>query len=476
MKTFFTSIVFSLLSLPMIFAQNNIEVSGGDNWIGYMNVFFLDGNYDFGSAWGVPDLKSTPNAGANTLTLQPNFNTYADNPTDPNWVNQTTGEGNKKLEALTFVEPGATFNGQDLTFSGTVQAYTLDDSYTVQYFIKALDPDNGYADALGGAKVFDLPTSGDFSVSATAAELAPGLLVQYGFSVAGRNANPANEAALGSVVITGEGSSSGSNNILCNASDNWGSFMNVFRANGDYWFGDPWSVADLKTTLDVGANNIILQPNFNTYAANSTDPEWVNQTTGEGAAIMEANTILEPGFTFNGQDLTFTGTVQAYTLDDAYTVKYFIKALDPDNGFADALGGSKVFDLPASGAFTVSATGAELAPGLVIQCGFSVTGRNANPANEAALGSVIIGPGTVSVNDLNNLEIAMSVFPNPTHETLFIKSDAQVQSYQIVTLLGQTVQRGNATKEIDVKNLAAGTYFLSVQAEEGNKVMKFIKN
>ena len=92
------------------------------------------------------------------------------------------------------------------------------------------------------------------------------------------------------------------------------------------------------------------------------------------------------------------------------------------------------------------------------------------------MGSVISGPGPVSVNDLNNLAIAMCVFPNPTHETLFIKSDAQVQSYQIVTLLGQTVQRGNATKEIDVTNLAAGTYFLSVQAEEGNKVMKFIKN
>jgi hypothetical protein len=476
MKTFITTILFCLFSLPLLVGQNNVEFSASANWISYMNVSRANGEFWFGDPWSVAALKTTISTGANTMTLQPNFNTYADNPTNPEWVDQTTGEGVAIMEASTFVEPGASFNGQDLTFSGTVQSYTIDDAYTVRFFIKALDPDAGYSDALGGTKVFELPTSGDFTVSATGAELAPGLLIQYGFSVTGRNANPANEAALGSVVITGEGSSSGSNNILCNASDSWGSFMNVFRANGDYWFGDVWSVADLKTTLDVSANNIILQPNFNTYAANSTDPEWVDQTTGEGVAIMEANTILEPGATFNGSDLTFSGTVDAYTLDDAYTVKFFIKALDPNNGFSDALGGSKVLDLPASGAFTVSATGAELAPGLVIQCGFSVTGRNANPANEAALGSVIIGPGTVSVNDLNNLAIAMSVFPNPTSETLFIKSDAQVQSYQIVTLLGQTVQRGNATKEIDVKNLAAGTYFLAVQAAEGNKVMKFIKN
>ena len=476
MKTFITSIVLCLFSLPLLVGQNNVEFSASDGWRSFMNVFRANGDYWFGDPWSVADLKTTISTGANTMTLQPNFNAYADNTTNPEWVDQTSGEGVATMEASTFVEPGASFNGVDLTFSGTVESYTIDDAYTVKFFIKALDPENGFVDALGGSKTFDLPTSGDFTVSATGAELAPGLLVQYGFSVTGVNASPANEAALGSVVITGEGTPSGSNNILCNASDNWSSFMNVFRANGDYWFGDPWSVADLKTTLDVGANNIILQPNFNTYAANSMDPEWVDQTTGEGVATMEANTILEPGATFNGSDLTFSGTVDSYTLDDAYAVKFFIKALDPNNGFTDALAGSKTLDLPTSGAFTVSATGAELAPGLVIQCGFSVTGRNANPANEAALGSVVIGPGTVSVNDLNNLEIAMSVFPNPTHETLFIKSDAQVQSYQIVTLLGQTVQRGNATKEIDVTNLAAGTYFLSVQAEEGNKVMKFIKN
>ncbi len=476
MKTFITTIVFCLLSLPLLVGQNNVEFSASANWISYMNVSRANGDFWFGDPWSVAALKTTISTGANTMTLQPNFNTYADNPTNPEWVNQTSGEGVATMEASTFVEPGASFNGVDLTFSGTVDAYTLDDAYVVKFFIKALDPNAGYADALGGTKVFDLPASGDFTVSATGAQLAPGLIVQYGFSVTGRNANPANEAALGSVVITGEGSSSGSNNVQCNASDSWGSFMNVFRANGDYWFGDAWSVADLKTTLNTGANNITLQPNFNAYADNGTNPEWVDQTTGEGVAIMEANTIVEPGATFNGVDLTFSGRVQANTLDDGYTAKYFIKALDPNNGYSDALGGTKVFDLPASGEFTVSATGAQLATGLIIQYGFSVTGRNANPANEAALGSVIIGPGTVSVNDLNNLEIAMSVFPNPTFETLFIKSDAQVQSYQIVTLLGQTVQRGNATKEIDVKNLAAGTYFLAVQAEEGNKVMKFIKN
>lgn len=266
------------------------------------------------------------------------------------------------------------------------------------------------------------------------------------------------------------------NNVEFSAGDNWIGYMNVFNLSGGYEFGSAWEVPALKSTLNTSNNTLTLQPNFNTYADNPGDEFWINLTTGEGNKNMEALTFVEPGATFNGQDLTFSGTVQGYTLSDDYDVKFFIKALDPNNGFADALGGGKVFPLPASGDFTVSATGAELAAGLVIQYGFSVTGRNANPANEAALGTVTIGVGPSSVNDLNTLELAMSVFPNPTVETLFIKSDAQVESYQVSTLLGQTVMSGKATKEIDVKNLAAGTYFLTVYAAEGNKVMKFVKN
>ena len=49
-----------------------------------------------------------------------------------------------------------------------------------------------------------LPASGDFTVTVAANDLATGLIVQYGFRVYGRNANPANEAALGSVVVTSQ--------------------------------------------------------------------------------------------------------------------------------------------------------------------------------------------------------------------------------------------------------------------------------
>lgn len=266
------------------------------------------------------------------------------------------------------------------------------------------------------------------------------------------------------------------NNVEVSGSDAWIGFMNVTNLSGGYEFGSAWGVPDLKSVPSAGANTLTLYPNFNTYANNPGDAYWINPATGKGNKNMEALTFVEPGATFNGQDLTFSGTVQSYTLDSSYSVKFFIKALDPNADFADALGGSKVFDLPTSGTFSVSATGAELPAGLLIQYGFSVTGLNANPAEEAALGNVVLGPGTSSLNDLNSLKMEMSVFPNPAAEILFIKSDAQVQSYRVSTLSGQTVQTGIATKEVDVKNLAPGTYLINVLAKEGNKVMKFVKN
>ncbi|MAR67722.1 MAG: hypothetical protein CL833_10790, partial [Crocinitomicaceae bacterium] len=190
-----------------VVGDNYVNASAADNWIGYMNVFdnpaspCCGGGYIFGSPWGVPDIATTLDAGANTIELQPNFNCY--NAADPFW-SDGSGNGNKIMNANTYVEPGAAFNGVDITFSGSVASHTLDLSqYTAKYFIKALNPAAGFSDALGGSATFDLPLSGDFSVTVPGSSLPAGLIIQYGFQVDGFNANPANAAALGSVVVTG---------------------------------------------------------------------------------------------------------------------------------------------------------------------------------------------------------------------------------------------------------------------------------
>ena len=84
MKTLF-NLLIALSGITSLFAQNTINFSASDNWTGYMNVFELPANggaYLFGSAWGVADLKTVIDSTANTITLKPNYNNYADNPTD----------------------------------------------------------------------------------------------------------------------------------------------------------------------------------------------------------------------------------------------------------------------------------------------------------------------------------------------------------------------------------------------------------
>lgn len=477
MKTIVTLLTFTLAT-TFTFSQNDVNLSASENWIGYMNVFNLPsdgGAYQFGSGWGLPDLKTTVDVAGNTLTLQPNFNTYNDNPTDPYWVNQSTGEGNKDMEGSTFVEPGPTFNDNDLTFHGDVTGFTIDTAqYDVYVFIKALDSTNGWQDAFGGQRVKLLDGEGAFTISATAAELPSGLVIQYGFIVRGRNGNPAEEAQLGSVVVAPEYPS---NEVDFDAADTWIGYMNVFdlpSAGGAYQFGSQWAVADMQATLtdDAITNTLELQPNFNTYADNPTDPFWVDQSTGAGNKFMEASTFVEPGASFNESHVTFRGDIYSYDLVSDYSVEVFIKALDPNNGYQDALGGSATMPLPTSGSFEVSAAASDLAAGLIIQYGFTVKGPNANPLQEDSLGSAVIGTSSLSIEELKPLEVQL--YPNPASDEVYISTSAGFEGYEVLDLSGKLVSAGTTNKVL-LTELPTGLYMVRVNTSSGVHTSKLIK-
>ena len=178
----------------------NIFFDPAANYIGYMNVFETPANgggFVFGSGWGVPDLKTVvdPTPVTGSVTLYPNFNTYDDNPTDPFWVDQATGLGNKTMEANTYVDD-PTLAGQNLTWSGFVISNTIDPAYEAVAFIKVFNAN------FSVLKIETAPLiEGEFfEVSYTDVE-PEDTFVQYGWYVKGLNASSANEAALGNVVI-----------------------------------------------------------------------------------------------------------------------------------------------------------------------------------------------------------------------------------------------------------------------------------
>lgn len=191
-KLFKVAFLLSLFAFPQLNAQVNVTINGSANWVGYANIFNLGGGYEFGNAWGLPDLRSIVSAANNTVTLYPNFNTYEAG--NAYWANGAIG--NKTFEGNTYVED-ATLAGQTVTFSGNVVSNTLAAGYENVAFIKGLNPATGYStDVLVTAP---LEAGQSFSITATA--IPAGLIVQYGFMVSGLNANPLDEAALGNVVV-----------------------------------------------------------------------------------------------------------------------------------------------------------------------------------------------------------------------------------------------------------------------------------
>lgn len=194
-------------------AQITVGVDPSKTWIGYMNVFNNDagaqGTYIFGQTWGFADLKST--FGPQTLTLQPNFNAYANSLGGSDldrafWTDSTNGgvtagpNGNKWMEASGFTETVDASLKTNLTFSGAIQAFTLlNPNYSATAFIKVLEPFGDWNTIVNETTA--LTSTGAFSVSADLSTVNPGYMVQYGFAVNGLNANPANEVAFGSVVV-----------------------------------------------------------------------------------------------------------------------------------------------------------------------------------------------------------------------------------------------------------------------------------
>ena len=263
------------------------------------------------------------------------------------------------------------------------------------------------------------------------------------------------------------------NSVSVDAGGNWLGYANIFDpATGNWVFGEPWGIQDIKTVVDAGAGTLTLQPNFNTYAANPTDPFWVDQTTGLGAKIFEGNSYIEDN-SLAGAELTFSGNVNSNTLDGAYDALAFIKVFNANYSVL------KQATVPLTGAtFEVVFTDVNPAEDAVVQYGFQIIGLNANPEEEAALGNVVVSGGALSVNDFNTA--SFSVAPNPSNSVWNVRS-AQYDMTQVVLfdVLGKKVAQFNnpgTALAIDNSNLSKGAYFAQINTASGSTTVQLMKN
>ena len=265
------------------------------------------------------------------------------------------------------------------------------------------------------------------------------------------------------------------NSVTVATSQSWNGYVNAYNVSDDsYAFGFPYGAADLRATAT--ATSMTLEPNILIWTAEATNADWFDQ----GAATQTANKYIEASSyiednTLAGSDLTFTGNVSVSDLGSEYTVVAFVKALDPNAGYATVV--NNTADISSTGDFTASATATELAAGLIIQYGFTVTGPLADPT-DTTLGSVVIGEATAGVEDNNTIDV--SIYPNPSSSNWnFRTGNTVITSVEVFNLLGKRVvsQNNNSTDiAISTQGLTSGIYIARITTEQGIKSVKLIKN
>lgn len=83
------------------------------------------------------------------------------------------------------------------------------------------------------------------------------------------------------------------------------------------------------------------------------------------------------------------------------------------------------------------------------------------------------GAGT-SITD-NTLLNTISLYPNPVVNDLFIDGEFTDQTYSILDINGQVINRGQFTNSINVADIPEGAYLLQIKGEDGLKSSQFMK-
>ena len=425
-KNYFT-IAFVFCFAFMGIAQNTVTVDASAEQLGYATVLNLDGSFAFGQPWGVPELQTIVDPANNTMSLHPNFNTYGDNPTDPFWVDQTSLLGNKFMLMETYVQ-STELVGSPLTFEGTVQENTLQDSGYVVFNVN-----NG--PLLGQHQSVPAGFGGAFTTDGVTEDL---------------------------VLLLDEGSDPDPNDgcePVTNSGDLSGKIALIRRGVCEFGF-------KALVAQNAGAIGVVVINNVEGAPIIMAPGDFGDQVTipilmisdVTGAAIVAE---LEAGNTVNS----------TMFLTD-YNMYAFIKVFNSDFSVVKDVYAS-LEEAGTDFSFTFDDVGDEDA---FVQYGFGVTGINANPADEATLGSVVVTSNTLSVSDFNTINV--SLFPNPTTNNISIQSDKQITDVAIYNTLGQTVKNASpqATNfSIETSNLNTGVYFVTLKTDAASKTIKFIK-
>jgi len=98
-------------------------------------------------------------------------------------------------------------------------------------------------------------------------------------------------------------------------------------------------------------------------------------------------------------------------------------------------------------------------------------------ANGCSAISPLVTVAGEAIEDLQATAMRFVIYPNPASKTVTIETDIEIQSIEVLSLLGELVQTQNGTtKVVNVSQLAEGIYIIKLQTTNGKAAYKrFIK-
>jgi hypothetical protein len=107
-------------------------------------------------------------------------------------------------------------------------------------------------------------------------------------------------------------------------------------------------------------------------------------------------------------------------------------------------------------------------------CGSSSGGRIINRLIGYRLNNVKHGIITIGLSEAEEQLNRLSVYPNPAGSYIQL-SEPLKASYHIHDLMGKSVAEGTVTETIELQQLGAGIYFLTLKTETGARTLKILK-
>ena len=204
----------------------------------------------------------------------------------------------------------------------------------------------------------------------------------------------------------------------------------------------------------------------------------INGTAGTGVLGDEFTTPVQIE---RGSDMivTFTLTHGANTIERAFMV---VKEGAPASSTNIGNPYNNIFAYPGENSPYTEVDGAYNIPiGAALgNHTLRLNGKNYTGADSSGWGTVkditieVVEEGSLSIDNINAFDFG--IYPNPVQDELSITTIENVESVQIVDLVGNTVLISDVVNgKVDVSSLTSGVYVIRLSSANGVATSKFVK-